>query len=167
MTEQSMEVSLPLDRDGFLRRECPHCERQFKWLHTTDTDQSRHVEQYFCPLCHEPASLSRWLTKEQAAYIRDVAAAEILGPQLHEWERLTQGLNRPGGLIQLNVKVTVPPRPETLVEANDMVRVDCPCHPEEPIKVPEDWQEEVACLICGICYPVDLLRALPRFDEKE
>lgn len=25
-------MSDPLDSDGFLRRECPTCEREFKWL---------------------------------------------------------------------------------------------------------------------------------------
>ena len=30
MDEISISVHLPLDKDGFLRRECPHCERQFK-----------------------------------------------------------------------------------------------------------------------------------------
>ena len=42
-----------------------------------------------------------------------------------------------------------------------MVRVDVPCHPEEPTKVDEGWDGEVACLVCGIRYPVDLVRALP------
>ena len=31
--EFSIEMSLPLDSDGFLRRQCPACEREFKWLH--------------------------------------------------------------------------------------------------------------------------------------
>jgi hypothetical protein len=46
-----------------------------------------------------------------------------------------------------------------------MVRVDMPCHPEEPLKVDEDWEQEVACLVCGIRYPVDLVRALPDEDD--
>ena len=25
-------MEIPLDSDGFLRRECPTCEREFKWL---------------------------------------------------------------------------------------------------------------------------------------
>ena len=52
-------------------------------------------------------------------------------------------------------------RPESLTEPDDLVRVDVPCHPEEPTKVDEEWEGEVACLICGIRYPVDLVRALP------
>ena len=46
-----------------------------------------------------------------------------------------------------------------------MVRVDMPCHPEEPLKVDAKWDGEVACLVCGIRYPVDLVRALPDDDD--
>ncbi len=42
-----------------------------------------------------------------------------------------------------------------------MMRVDFPCHPEEPLKVSEDWDGDVACLLCGIQYPVELIRPLP------
>lgn len=27
----SFGMTIPLDSDGFLRRECPICEREFKW----------------------------------------------------------------------------------------------------------------------------------------
>ena len=32
-------MSSPLDSDGFLYRECPICEREFKWLHTPEGDR--------------------------------------------------------------------------------------------------------------------------------
>jgi len=52
-------------------------------------------------------------------------------------------------------------RPEPLAEPEDMVRVDMPCYPEEPLKVDEEWEGEVGCLICGIRYPIELVRTLP------
>ena len=27
----TLGMTIPLDSDGFLRRECPTCEREFKW----------------------------------------------------------------------------------------------------------------------------------------
>jgi hypothetical protein len=62
MSEMSIAMSLPLDKDGFLRRECPHCERQFKWWPTAPSEdapeEARNTpEAYFCPYCHEPAPL--------------------------------------------------------------------------------------------------------------
>ena len=31
MDEIEIPVTMPLDGDGFLRRECPTCEEEFKW----------------------------------------------------------------------------------------------------------------------------------------
>ena len=33
MNEIRLSVPFPLDSEGFLRRECPSCRREFKWLH--------------------------------------------------------------------------------------------------------------------------------------
>jgi hypothetical protein len=30
-----------------------------------------------------------------------------------------------------------------------MIRVDFDCHPTEPVKVLDDWDKSVYCLICG------------------
>src|SRR5207302_1564042 len=34
MSEVRLRISLPLDDAGFLRRACPSCVREFKWLHS-------------------------------------------------------------------------------------------------------------------------------------
>ncbi|GGT27906.1 hypothetical protein GCM10010271_34830 [Streptomyces kurssanovii] len=31
--DMEIPMNLPLDNDGFVRRECPHCVSQFKWHH--------------------------------------------------------------------------------------------------------------------------------------
>jgi hypothetical protein len=164
MTE--MPMSLPLDKDGFLRRECPHCERQFKWWPTPTSeeisDEAEEVpEAYFCPYCHEPAPLDAWWTKEQLEYAQQLAAAEVLGPELRRMKGDLESGNRRSGMIRFGASMPSSSRPEPLTEPDDMVRVDVPCHPEDPIKVDEEWEGEVACLICGIRYPVELVRALP------
>jgi hypothetical protein len=43
----------------------------------------------------------------------------------------------------------IPPEADPLVETDDMQRVDFECHPNEPVKVLEDWGRDVHCLICG------------------
>jgi len=54
------------------------------------------------------------------------------------------------GMIKLSVdQPDEPEPPDPLVEPNDMVAVASPCHPWEPIKVTEDWQESIHCLVCG------------------
>lgn len=41
------------------------------------------------------------------------------------------------------------PTPEPLVEPDDMLIVEPPCHPNEPVKVPEFATASLHCLICG------------------
>ncbi len=162
-------MSLPLDKDGFLRRECPNCERQFKWWHTSSEEISEETQEapeaYFCPYCHEPAPLDAWWTKEQLEYAQQLAVAEALGPQLRRMKNGLERGNHRSKRISFEMSGSAFSRPEPLVELDDMVPVDMPCHPEEPLKVDEDWEQEVACLVCGIRYPVDLVRALPDEDD--
>jgi hypothetical protein len=40
------------------------------------------------------------------------------------------------------------PVPE-LDDTDDMRRIDFACHPAEPVKVLDDWDRWVHCLICG------------------
>ena len=160
-------MSLPLDTDGFLRRECPTCERQFKWWPTSPSEEAAEVAQetpevYYCPYCHEPAGPEAWWTKKQLEYVQELAAAEVLGPELRRFKNDMEGGNRRSReLIRFDVSLPPLSRPEPLAEPDDMVRIDVPCHPEEPLKVDEGWDQEVACLVCGVRYPVDLVRALP------
>lgn len=160
-------MSLPLDADGFLRRECPNCERQFKWWSTPpsedDAGETQEApEAYYCPYCHEPASPDGWWTKEQLEYVHKLAAAEVMGPELRRFkDDMERGNRRSRGLIRFDVSPPPLSRPEPLTEPDDMVRIDVPCHPEEPTKVEEGWDGEVACLVCGVRYPIELVRALP------
>jgi hypothetical protein len=64
-------VSFPLDTDGFLRRECPTCEREFKWHHSEDEGDSEPMADsgYFCPYCAVQAPPESWFTKPQQALV--------------------------------------------------------------------------------------------------
>ncbi len=42
-----------------------------------------------------------------------------------------------------------PPAADPLTETDDMTRVEVGCHPSEPVKIIEDWDRPVFCLICG------------------
>lgn len=185
MSEKTISMNLPLDSDGFLRRECSSCERQFKWhpnqqqtmpddgdgpvaetLYEDDAGSYPNPEHYYCPYCSEPATPDAWWTKEQLEYGKALAAAEILGPQLRDLADSLKGMNSRGGLINLSIDADMPDfsRPEPLTEPDDMFRMDFPCHPEEPVKIEEGWVGEVACSVCGILYPVDLVQEMPTHD---
>ena len=135
VTDRAISVSLPLDADGFLRRECPACERELKWWHSEDSDPAPDTG-YTCPYCTLRAGPNEWFTKAQADFMTRSAGNEVLGPLLDQFK-------------SSGFRVTRDPPPAPLTEINDMRRVDFPCHPSEPIKVREDWTQPVHCIVCG------------------
>lgn len=146
-------MSVPLDGDGFLRRECPTCEREFKWLPSSEErGEPLPAGGYFCPYCAVQAPPGSWWTKPQLAKARAIVTSEVLDPELDKLRRTMGERERsPGGLIQARLEgsLTEEIEPIDLSEANDMRRIDFTCHPADPIKVSEDWKSPVHCLICG------------------
>lgn len=152
-----ISIRLPLDGDGFLRRQCPHCNAVFKWHHgpaNAEAEAAPSPASYFCPLCGEPAEVDRWYTEDQVAYIEGVAMPAVM----READTLLRDAF--SGLSSTHIKVTtsgnldVPGEPDALVEAeDDMVIVASPCHGYEPVKVPSD-AGPLHCLICGKSFAV-------------
>jgi hypothetical protein len=156
-------MALPLD-DGFLRRECPQCERQFKVRveQTADALDDGEPTQtnalYFCPLCYESAPANAWWTKEQISYSGQIAMATV-SDELHGMlNRAFGGLSQPSSPLRIEVEHGEIEEPKSMDEAHDMVRIDPPCHADTPLKVPEAWSGEVACFECGVRYPVAVVR---------
>jgi hypothetical protein len=150
--EVALMMSLPLDSDGFLRRECPTCEREFKWLHSTAEEGAAEVDDggYFCPYCGIQAPTNAWLTYAQIALAHNLIATEALGPVLEGLGRNLSDLgSRSGGLLSAHIEYEAPEKLDPLTEDNDMRRVDFECHPSEPVKVLDDWGKPLHCLICG------------------
>jgi len=147
-------MTVPLDADGFLRRECPTCEREFKWLPNAE-DEAASTEVpygggYFCPYCAIQAPLDSWFTPTQIQLAENIVATEVVGPMLKDFTRDLKNIGRrSGGLLRVSVTSEAPDEMDALTEADDMRRVDFLCHPAEPIKVFDEWDRQVHCLICG------------------
>lgn len=57
--------------------------------------------------------------------------------------------------ISLSVRAgEVPEPPEPLTEPSDMLAVESPCHPWEPVKIADGWIAPLHCLVCGNPYVV-------------
>jgi hypothetical protein len=142
-------VALPLDDDGFLRRECPHCLQEFKWHHGPTADQPGHEADppvYFCPRCGVSAAPDQWWTKGQLAFMQEYVA----GPALREAaEGIEKAFRGSRGVTFKPGHFDEPEPPPALHEPDDMIILAPPCHPWEPVKVPEDVLSRVYCLICG------------------
>lgn len=142
-------VQLPLDDDGFLRRECPHCLQQFKWHHGPTADQPEGEADpavYYCPRCGASAAPDHWWTQEQLGFMRDSVAGPALREAADEIQKAFRGVK---GLTYKRGQLDEPEPPAALHEPNDMLILAPPCHPWEPVKVPEEATARVYCVICG------------------
>ena len=150
--EVTLSITIPVDLDGFLRRECPTCEREFKWLPASEDDgDAVDVAEggYFCPYCGVQAPADAWFTEAQLAVARSLVEVEVVEPML---EKLADDIARSfksAGMTTRSVPSSRAAEPNPLTEDDDMTRVDFACHPSEPLKILDDWHQPVNCLICG------------------
>lgn len=159
------QVRLPVDRRGFLRRECASCHRQFK-LRWSEQDavlalrrlgrELPHVNadeiaslsaRRICPYCGAAAEPDEFWTEEQRLFLsrRAMALAEAIRfEQLRHVERT----------LSQNPYLTflpVPPGPflhGLRPEPDDMRVVPLVCCGED-VKVRDSWQGTVRCPFCG------------------
>ncbi len=150
-----ISVSLPLD-EGFLRRECPSCERQFKWFNGIADNKPEGavaVEQYFCPYCGKLAATDAWWTREQLEYVQDIGQNAVTRRLRDELGDSMKALEKTG-FLSVSLKGGDASDPAPLIEPQDMVIVEPPCHDYVPVKIAEGWTEPIHCIVCGREYVI-------------
>jgi hypothetical protein len=153
----NIEVSLPLDHDGFLRRQCPHCNMQFKWHHGPANEAAESAPSptsYSCPHCGRPAESDQWFTDEQVEYINGVAMPAITRQADDILRDAFGGIKSKYIKFEMKGHLDAPAQPGALVEPDDMMIIASPCHSYEPVKVPEDATGTFHCLVCGTPFTV-------------
>lgn len=151
----SYSVEIPLDDDGFLRRECPACERYFKWHDGSTADRPQDAIDplhYTCPYCGELADGDSWWTTEQLEFATASAIDPIMEDVAADFNR--EQRSHRNDFLRLSMTPGPHDPPSALHEPSDMVAVASPCHPWEPVKIAEEWTEPLHCLICGAPYSV-------------
>jgi len=163
--EITIPLSFPLDDDGFLRRSCPACRREWKWqaaLPQQPGQTKAQAESNICPYCGQRAAVQEWLTTDQRVYIEGSARPHAIAAVHDALSDIFRGLNG-GGVLRVTAdEPALPPVPPQLTETNDMVRIDVPCHPDELFKVDDVWSEGVYCIVCGTPYPQEQVHVLPK-----
>lgn len=149
-------ISFPVDRDGFLRRECPHCGKQFKWHNgpaNAEAEEHPPPPAYHCPMCGQPAAHDSWWTQEQIAYAEAQAAPSVAQFIEESVDELFKGFkNNQYVRLERSGHADIPDAPAPLVETDDGRIVTSPCHSYEPVKIPDDYAGTIHCLICGAAF---------------
>lgn len=146
-----MELELPLDSHGFLRRQCPRCEREFKWHHGPTGEVPNDApdpDTYFCPYCGESAGADEWWTAEQVEAIQAAALYDVMPKLRNDLQDAVRPLNK-SGFVKAFVRFESATPPPPMNEQDDMVALASPCHSYEPVKVDIAWSGLLHCLICG------------------
>ncbi len=150
-------MTLPLDHDGFLRRECPHCEQEFKWHHgpaSEEAEQENDPDTYYCPLCGHPAGLDSWWTQVQIDQIQHAALPAALQAMEQELSGMFRGASKKHFSLEQTGSFDTAEAPTPLVEMDDMTIIISPCHAYEPVKIPEIATSPFYCLVCGSPFAV-------------
>lgn len=151
-------ISIPVDADGFLRRECPNCIREFKWFDGRaegTPDDWQDPDQYFCPYCGNGADSNDFLTQAHVTYIEEMVAGHALDLVEGELGDTLRSFNRNSGFIKMDLSIEDPGMPPVLGEPNDMDAIEPPCHPFEPLKVLDASAGPFHCLVCGLLFEIE------------
>jgi hypothetical protein len=161
-------VELPRDASGFVRRECPQCQRAFKTRpHRQDAcilqrrlaslfpfenahESFDEVPDGSCLYCGHRAPLDEWLTPGQQAHLEALARAwanHVRYEQLAYVSR-TLSLNPRPTFVATEPEALPGPMPP---EPDDMRVIPLVCCGEE-VKSLWDWEGPLFCPRCGSCH---------------
>lgn len=176
--EVKFAASISTDRDGFYRRACSSCGREFKtevdpsdlqWALAAqcrrmglevggDDGEETPPSTIWCPFCsHEDAS-SEMHTEGTIEYLKRLVYREYVLPQIN---RLFSGLedstrggsSSKGGFLSISLefkhsRMPLPPRPIHGPEPGDLKIVEFLCCGKR-IKVSELWMDIPVCTYCA------------------
>jgi len=179
MSEIVQNVKFPLDDDGFFRRECPLCGKEFKVLfkkeeladltyidsdsYMLDTQETSELAdlneylkaEYFCPYCSQKSAVDKYWTQEQVAYINvflENIMAQIINKNLINPMKKSFGKAKSEPIsIQFTGNELNQKEPWISPEVNDMDIFELPCC-DRKIKVKDDWLDTIYCFFCGFPY---------------
>lgn len=169
-----LNVSFPTDEEGFFRRECPFCRKEFKILlekkeiedlvqkgldsylldedEKDSDDKEESEDEFHCPYCGQTSPSNEWWTQEQIEYI-GIYAKNIMAKLINEnlIRPLKRNFGKPtGGMISIEFKGKEMEQQEPWIspEVNDMEIFNLPCC-ERKIKIEENWKSTIKCFFCG------------------
>lgn len=178
MNDIKFNISIPLDEDNYLRRECPNCKSEFKILISDDelnqqiqslldnylsdnTDISDDEDiikeeiEYFCPYCGQSSNSSNWWTQAQLDYamvfIKNIANKIINENLIRELKKMSSSSN----FIKFTGNELKYTEPWIAPEENDMEIFKLPCCDEMLKLIPDKIISNYYCFYCGFSHLID------------
>lgn len=142
-----MQISIPLDEDGFIEMECDYCKNRFM-LHESVYSDDANLH-FFCPVCGLPNDINTFYCPE----VLELAQQKVLNYAVDEFQRqlgpAMKKFNK-NGFIKMSL--TTPkrePEKELYTPVNEYVLFHQDCCGVEVKALELDTQIGIYCPICG------------------
>ena len=142
-----LQMSLPLDEDGFVEMECDYCKNRFM-IHESvySDDQNLH---FFCPICGLPNDINTFYCPE----VLELAQQKAVNYMNEELRRqLSPNLRKINkhGLIKLSLEIPKQePEKELFTPSNEYISFHQSCCGVDVKTLEFDSQIGVYCPVCG------------------
>lgn len=127
-------IDIPRDKDGYIGRECPKCEKYFKI--TPGTGLKGTNLPCHCPYCGHSDPQDQFFTKAQVEYAKSVVMNKVTGAFLKDLKSLEFD-HRPRGMFGIGISMKVEGRAQPVRHYSE-----------------HDLEEEVLCDNCSLKYTV-------------
>lgn len=101
MGDLSLEISIPLDQDGFIEMECDYCKNRFM-LHR-DVYESEDNINFFCPICGLPNRINTFFVPEVLEKAQQMALNYMLEELDKTLGKSIKQINK-SGFIKMSMK---------------------------------------------------------------
>lgn len=147
MSDVIMEISIPLDEDGFLEMECDFCKSRF--MLKKDVYESEENLSFFCPICGLPNYTNTFFCPE----VLEKAQQKVINYMYDEMDRVLEktirNINKSGFIKMSMNKPHKEPEVELYVPVDNYETVRKTCC-EVDVKVRTiDKEIGIYCPICG------------------
>lgn len=147
MSDVIMEISIPLDEDGFLEMECDFCKNRF--MLKKDVYESEENLSFFCPICGLPNHTNTFFCPE----VLEKAQQKVINYMYDEMDRVLgktiRNINKSGFIKRSMNKPHKEPEVELYVPVDNYEMVHKTCC-EVDVKVRTiDKEIGIYCPICG------------------
>ncbi len=169
MSDKSLLIGVPLDDEGFLRRECPFCSRQFKillekheielytnnflsaFLSSEEEEEANENDEnqtdYFCPYCEQFEPFNSWWTQEQTNYFM-IFAENHAADLINNFVDSLSSSFKSNSIMQFTANKMPKKVPWISPEENDMKEFNLQCC-DKKIKLLDGWTSIIHCHFCG------------------
>lgn len=150
MADTQLEVSFPLDPEGFISKECPLCKMRFR-IYLNDFDSKiKEKDEVLCPYCGLGAYSNEPWTPEQVKFMQDILHYRILEPEVEKLkgELKKSKLKSKFISVDVNIKREKARKPISPKESNNMRIVNFPCC-DINIKIENNCEKFIYCFYCG------------------